>query len=75
MIKISQLDNKTSLDLNISVIRSWGASYTIFFLELGELQLFCLLTILSFGLIQNIQPQLGDDTKVFIKAGFTYSSN
>ena len=35
-IKISQLDNKTSLDLAISRIRTWGASSTTFFLELGE---------------------------------------
>merc|ERR1712203_1270174 len=35
-IKISQLDNKTSLDLAISRIRTWGASSTTFFLELGS---------------------------------------
>ena len=34
-IKISQLDNKTSLDLAISRIRTWGASASTFFLELG----------------------------------------
>ena len=34
-MKISQMDNKTSLDLAISRIRTWGASNSTFFLELG----------------------------------------
>jgi len=35
-IKISQQDNKTSLDVAISRVRTWGASSTTFFLELGS---------------------------------------
>ena len=35
-IKISQLDNKTSLDLSVSRIRNWGATSTSFFLDLGS---------------------------------------
>merc|ERR1712179_691591 len=35
-IKISQQDNKTSLDVAISRVRTWGASSSTFFLELGS---------------------------------------
>merc|ERR1712179_322878 len=35
-IKISQQDNKTSLDVAISGVRTWGASSSTFFLELGS---------------------------------------
>ena len=61
-IKISQLDNKTSLDLAISRIRTWGASSTTFFLELGEkyfsvVNIFCVIDRLM-GIMLDIRQSV-----------------